>query len=420
MVSAGSRVAFSSGYSMPSRVTPVAGPDRGKIETLSCCTPSTVLEPASIAKILPRSATTVERRPILSATSRICVTAKRAPSLPPTAQRRSASVAPRSLAASTARWPSILSFLTGWRSSKDPRLSTSRARSSPSESISPTTRSGTIPVSSAYLAPPSAATTRSACSEMCRMRPRESGDPFRKIAARTLGGRTPVVQLPRRRLGSFQRFQQHHCDHDSDSQARDQVRRVVRRRVEQRVPALRRVGGEEDHTRQEVAYEASQDGHRGAKDGALHCGLEESCQPQGAEGQGVVQEQLQRMYHVGIYGEIQQPVGRSRDDTHPPALPEGEEYEGDHLQGDGAAERHLEEHDESQDERQRYGERRLGQYSGVSEGIQTRTLLVVCGDAPLRDSEFSLRRHYPDQVQRVGTCVPSQPHGSPVFLTPSV
>jgi hypothetical protein len=80
------------------------------------------------------------------------------------------------------------------------------------------------------------------------------------------------------------------------------------------------------------------------------------------------------MYHVRIDNEVEQAVSRPRDDTDPPALPEGEEYQGDHLQGDGAAKWHLEEHDESQDERQRYGERRLGQYPGVSECVQTRTL----------------------------------------------
>ena len=64
--------------------------------------------------------------------------------------------------------------------------------------------------------------------------------------------------------------------------------------------------------------------------------------------------------------------------------------------------------------------RRLGQYPGVSEGVQLRILLVVYGDAPMRDSEISLRRNYPDQVQRVGTSVPSQPHGSPVLLLPLV
>src|SRR5215213_2795375 len=304
-VSPGSRVAFSSGYPMPSRVTPVAGPARGKIETLSCCTPSTVLEPSSITKIRPRSATTVEHRPIRSAASRMCVTAKRAPSLPPRAQTRSAVVAPRSLAASTARWPSILSFLTGWRSSDAPRLSTSLARSSPKESMSPTTRSGTTPASSAYLAPPSAATIRSARLATYRSRSGESGEPFRKIATRTpLGRRAPVMQLPRRRLGPFERLEQYHRDHNSDGQARDEVRCIVRRRVEQRVPALRRVGGEEDHAREEVAYEARQYGHRGAQDRTPHCWLEESCESKGSEGQRIVQKKLHGMYHVGIDGEI--------------------------------------------------------------------------------------------------------------------
>jgi hypothetical protein len=143
-------------------------------------------------------------RPIRSAASRMCGTAKRAPNLPPMAQRRSAVVAPRSLAASTASWPSILSFLAGWRSRDAPSLSTSSARSSPNESISPTTRSGTTPASSAKRAPPSAATTRSARSATRLSRPAESAEPFRKIATRTLRGlRAPVVQLSWRRLRSF-------------------------------------------------------------------------------------------------------------------------------------------------------------------------------------------------------------------------
>src|SRR5215216_317563 len=305
-VSPGSRPAFSSGYSIPSRVTPVAGPARGKIEIMSCSSPLTVLEPASITNTRPWSATTVVTRPIRSAASRIWVMAKMAPSLPPAAQRRSATVAPRSLAASTARWPSILSFLTGWRSREAPRLSTSRAKSSPNESISPTTRSGTIPASSANLAPPSAATTRFARPAMCLSRSGESGEPFRKIAARTLRGfRALVLQLSWRRLHSFERLKQQRREHDGNAQARGQVRRVVRRRVEVRVPALRCVGGEEDHTREKVAYEARQNGHCGAQDRTPHRGLEESCKAQGAEGQRIVQDELHRMNHVRIYGEIE-------------------------------------------------------------------------------------------------------------------
>src|SRR5215210_945979 len=245
----------------------------------------------------------------------------------------------------------------------------------------------------------------------------ESGAPFRKIAARKLRGfRAPVVQLSWRGLRYFQRLQQHHRDHQRDDQARGQVRGVVRRRVEVGIPALRRDGGEEDHTREKVACEARQNGHCGAKDGASHCGLEESCEAKGAEGQRVIQEELYGMYHERIDDEIQHTVNRSRDEAHLPALPEGEEYKRDHLQGDRAPKGHLEEHDESENKRQGDGERRLGQYPGVSEGIQLRILLPVYGDAPIRDSEISLRRHYPDQVQRVGASAPSQPHGSPDLL----
>src|SRR5215210_3264339 len=126
------------------------------------------------------------------------------------------------------------------------------------------------------------------------------------------------------------------------------------------------------------------------------------------------------MDHVGVDGEVEKAVSRSRDDTNLPALPEGEEYQGDHLQRDRAAERHLEEHDESQDESQCHDERRLRKYPGLSEGVQTRILLPVYGDAPIRDWEISLRRYYPDQVQRVGARAPSQPHGSPVLVSLSV
>ena len=126
------------------------------------------------------------------------------------------------------------------------------------------------------------------------------------------------------------------------------------------------------------------------------------------------------MNHEGVDGEVEEAVGRSRDDAHLPALPEGEEYQGDHLQRDGAAEGHLEEHEKSQDERQRDGDGRLGQHPGVPESVHSASSSVYTG-MRRQDSRISLRRHYPDQVQRVGTSVPSQPHGSPVFLTaPSV
>src|SRR5215204_1944739 len=77
---------------MPSRVTPVATPDRGKTEMLSYGAPSTIREPASTTNIRPQSAVTVERSPIRSAASRMCGTAKVAPTLLPVAHRKSAAV----------------------------------------------------------------------------------------------------------------------------------------------------------------------------------------------------------------------------------------------------------------------------------------------------------------------------------------
>ena len=38
------------------------------------------------------------------------------------------------------------------------------------------------------------------------------------------------------------------------------------------------------------------------------------------------------MYHEGIYGEVEETVGHSRNDANLPTLPEGEEYQGYHLQ----------------------------------------------------------------------------------------
>src|SRR5918997_4107190 len=237
----------------------------------------------------------------------MCGTAKRALNLPPAAQRRSTAVAPRSRTAMTARWPSILSFLSGWRSSTAPRSSTSRVRASPKESMSPTTRSGITPASRAYRAPPSAATTRSARSATRRRRPGGSGAPFRNITARKLGSLALTVpHLARRRLRPFERPEQNPHDHERDDEARNQVRQVIHRRVGVRVPSLRGVGGEEDDARDEVAEKAGQHRNDGAQDRAPHGGREEAGEPQNPEGQRVVEEHLHRVQGDRLDGQVQE------------------------------------------------------------------------------------------------------------------
>src|SRR5918997_4698725 len=235
----------------------------------------------------------------------MCGTAKRALNLPPAAQRRSTAVAPRSRTAMTARWPSILSFLSGWRSSTAPRFSTSRVRASPRESMSPTTRSGITPASRAYRAPPSAATTRSARSAARRSRPGGSGAPFRKIAARKLGSLPPPVpHLARRRLRRLERPEQHHHDHERDDEARNQVRRVVHRGVEPRVPPFGEGGGEEGDARDEVAEKAGQHRHDGTHYRPPRRGREEPGEPQDTEGQRVVEDHLHRVHDERLDGQV--------------------------------------------------------------------------------------------------------------------
>jgi hypothetical protein len=205
-VSPASILAPSSGYSKPSRVTAAAAPVSGKTETPSPGAPVTALEPSSNTNISPHAARAVDLTPRRSAASSRCGSAKTASSLPPAAQRRSMSVAPLMLTASTARCPSILSFLDEWRSREAPRSPTLRAPSSPSESMSPTTRSGTIPARSACRAPPSAATTRSTRPATRRSSSGGSANPLRKTAAcKLVHGRAPVADLARRRLRPFQR-----------------------------------------------------------------------------------------------------------------------------------------------------------------------------------------------------------------------
>src|ERR687898_1631508 len=51
-------------------------------------------------------------------------------------------------------------------------------------------------------------------------------------------------------------------------------------------------------------------------------------------------------------------------------MAQAEQYQGDHLKGDGTPERHLEDFDQAEHERQRYGESRLGQHPGVPERVQ--------------------------------------------------
>src|SRR5215210_7693652 len=262
---------------------------RVKTDTLSRGLPMTCRFPDSRTNARPQSATMAARTPIRSAASSMCGTAKSAPNCPPVAHKRSTSVAPRSRTAMTARCPSILSFSAGWRSSTAPCPSASRAPASPRESMSPTTRSGTIPASSAYRAPPSAAATRSARPAAARSISGESAAPLKKTAARTSRDRGLLVaRLAGGRLRPFEGAQQHHHDHERDGEARDQVRRGV----EGGVPTLRRVGGKEHHAGEEVAQKAGQDGDDGAKDRAPNGGPEKAGETQGAEGQGVIEKDL--------------------------------------------------------------------------------------------------------------------------------
>src|SRR3712207_1461514 len=120
--------------------------------------------------------------------------------------------------------------------------------------MSPTTRSGTTPASRAYLAPPSAAATRSAPPATRRSRPGGSGAPFRKMAARTLGFlRAPKLRLARRGLRPLECPEQYDDGDEGDGEAWYQVRRVVRRRIEVNVPPFGGIGSEEDDARDEVA-----------------------------------------------------------------------------------------------------------------------------------------------------------------------
>src|SRR5918998_2499534 len=346
----------------------MAGPVKGKTETLSRGSPATTREPASSTNARPQPAIMVAPRPIRSEASRMCGTAKRALNLPPAAQRRSTAVAPLSLTAMTARWPSILSFLRGWRSSATPRSSSSRT--SPRESMSPTIRSGTIPASRAYRAPPSAATTRSARAATRRSRSGGSGAPFRKMAALKLGGlRSPVPHLARGGLRPPERPEQRHHDHERDDQARHQVSRVVHRGVDQRVPSFREGGGEEADPRDEGAEKAGQHSHDGAEDRAPRRGWEEPGEPENAEGQRVVEDQLHGVNDERLDGEVEEAVGRPGDDAYPGSLAERQQYEGHHIERDRAPERHLEDLDQTQHEGQGHGQRRLREHPRVSERI---------------------------------------------------
>src|SRR5918998_4320028 len=309
----------------------MAGPVKGKTETLSRGSPATTREPASSTNARPQPAIMVAPRPIRSEASRMCGTAKRALNLPPAAQRRSTAVAPLSLTAMTARWPSILSFLRGWRSSATPRSSSSRT--SPRESMSPTIRSGTIPASRAYRAPPSAATTRSARPATRRSRSGGSGAPFRKMAARTLGERcSPMFHLAPRRLRAFERPQHHRYDDQGDYEARHQVTRVVRRRVEVGVPPLGGVRGEKDDARDEVAQKAGQNRDDGARDGALDGGSEEPGEPQHAERQRVVEDHLHWVQGDRLDGQVKEAVRCPGNDPDERSLAQGQQDQGHHLQ----------------------------------------------------------------------------------------
>src|SRR5918998_964116 len=424
-VSPASILAPSSGYSKPLRSTPSATPETGKTERLSPGLPPTALEPFSTTNISPHPATAVARTPPRSAASSRCGRAKTASGRPPVTQMRSISVAPLSRAARTARCPSILSFLAGWRSRRIPRSSTRRVPPPPSESMSPTTRSGTTPAASACRAPPSAASTRSARPATPRSRPGGSGDPLRKTTARKLvNGGAPVPDLARRRLRPLQRPQQHDHRHDGYGQARDQVRRVVRGRVDVRVPALRRVGGEEDDAGDEVAGEARQDGDRRPDDGPPNGGPEKAGETQGAEGQRVVQEDLDGVKDGGVGDQVEQAGDGAGEDPHPPPLAQGQQDQGHHLQGYRAPVGHLEDLDQAENERERDGERRLGQDPRVPESVQMRTPPSGkrgCADEILLSPCAGITRiRFSGSAPDLSVLLPSQPRGSPVVRPPSL
>lgn len=91
-----------------------------------------------------------------------------------------------------------------------------------------------------------------------------------------------------------------------------------------------------------MAEKACQHCDRSTKDRTPHRWLEEPGEPEGAESQRVVEQKLKGVNHPEVYGEVEEAVGHTRHDAHPPALPQREEYQGDHLQRDGAAEGHSE------------------------------------------------------------------------------
>ena len=217
-----------------------------------------------------------------------CAGGRRRPrGFPPAAHRKSAAVAPLSLAASTARCPSILSFLAGGVVARH-RAFRLPARGPPL--TSPCHRRSGRGLSrrrARSVAPPSAATIRSAPPRRpgsgAANRERRSG---RSRPARLGGRRAPVAQLPGRRLRRFERLQQH--DHDRRARCRGSGPDTPRCTPPStgRVPALGRVGGEEDHAREEVADEARQHGDRGAQDRPPHRGLEEPCEPETPKASG--------------------------------------------------------------------------------------------------------------------------------------
>src|SRR5918998_5512709 len=238
--------------------------------------------------------------------------------------------------------------------------------------MSPTTRSGITPASRAYRAPPSAATTRSARPAMRRSRSGGSGAPFRKMAARTLEClRPPISDLAWGGLRPFERPEQHHHGDQGDGEAGHQVRRVVRCRVEVRVPPFGGVRGEEDDARDEVAEKAGQHRDDGAQNSVPNGGLEETGEPQNAEGYRVVEEDLHRVHYKRLDGQVQEAVDRPSEDADPRALTQSQQYEGHHLERDRASEGHLPDLDQAEHERQSHGEGRLREHPGVSERVHS-------------------------------------------------
>src|SRR3712207_2070729 len=237
------------------------------------------------------------------------------------------------------------------------------------------------------------------------------------MAARTLRclRGIPVARLARGRLRLSERPQQHGDGDHGYEEVRDQVRRVVHRRVDKRVPPFGEGGGEEDDARDEVAGEAGQHRDDGAKDRSPRGGREEPGEPQHAEGQRVVEYDLHWVQGERLYRQVKQAVRRPRDDANPGPLPQRKQDQGHHLERDRTPERHGPDLDQTQHERQGYGERRLREHPGVSERVQRTSSFAV--SAGMREESVEAPCAGITRIRFNGSAslrTPSQPRGSPV------